>query len=58
MIDKSMWMTPEGYAGIIYDGCVYPPFCNPKYIDMLRKTPLIEGDVVIATFPKCGTTLM
>ena len=57
-IDKSKWMTPEGYAAITYEGCVYPPYMIPELIDDLRKTPLVEGDILIATFPKCGTTLM
>jgi hypothetical protein len=56
--DNNNWLTPQGYAAITYRGCVYPPVMNPVLIDELRKTPLKEGDIVVATFPKCGTTLM
>lgn len=52
------WLTSQGYAATTYRGCIYPPFMNVSLIDDLRQTPLKEGDIVIATFPKCGTTLM
>ncbi len=47
-----------GYASQMYHGVVYPPFCKADRIDELRKKPLRSDDIVIATYPKCGTTLM
>ena len=38
--------------------CRYPPFAKSGPIDSLRSLPLLPSDIVIATFPKCGTTLM
>jgi hypothetical protein len=57
--DNANWMSQEGYAGTMYHGTVYPPDMNVEALDELRATvPFRMSDIVIATYPKCGTTLM
>ena len=52
-------MTEHGYNVVYYEGVPYPPFIQPPAIDALRASSwLRESDIVIATFPKCGTTWM
>ena len=47
------------YHSMTYEGVVQPPFIKLEALDKLRKEhPLRSSDIVIATFPKCGTTLM
>ena len=47
------------YQSIWYEGVVYPPFIKPEALDQLRKQhTLRSNDIVIATFPKCGTAWM
>ena len=47
------------YQSIMYEGVVYPPFIKPEALAQLRKQhTLRSNDIVIAAFPKCGTTWM
>ena len=46
------------YNVVSYRGTPYPFFAVPSKIDELREIPLKDGDIVIATFPKCGTTVL
>ncbi|KAL6068620.1 Sulfotransferase [Balamuthia mandrillaris] len=48
-----------GYRYVLYNDIVYCPFHLPEKIDELRERFVVEeSDVVVATFPKCGTTWM
>ena len=45
------------YQSMMYEGVVYPPFIKAEALNELReKHTLRSSDIVIATFPKCGTT--
>ena len=47
------------YQSMMYEGVVYPPFIKVEALNELReKHTLRSSDIVIATFPKCGTTWM
>ena len=47
------------YQSIMYEGVVYPPFIKPEALAQLRKQhTLRSNDIVIAAYPKCGTTWM
>ena len=47
------------YQSMMYEGVVYPPFIKAEALNELReKHTLRSSDIVIATFPKCGTTWM
>lgn len=49
----------RGMAHTIVQGVVHPPFVRPDVVAHLQARFKAEpGDVFIATFPKCGTTLM
>jgi len=51
-----------GYKYVEFHGIVYPPFMVPGVVDEMRERCHLRGgkygDIVIATFPKCGTTWM
>ena len=45
------------YQSIMYEGVVYPPFIKPEALAQLRNQhTLRSNDIVIAAYPKCGTT--
>ncbi len=47
------------YQSMMYEGVVYPPFIKAEALNELREKPTLRSsDIVIATFPKCGTTWM
>jgi len=46
------------FPGTYYHDTLYPPFMNPTTLDVVRsKCHFRPSDIVIATYPKCGTTL-
>ena len=50
---KESYSFGKGWAA----GTPYPPFVTPERLQWLQKTvELRQGDVVVATFAKCGTT--
>ena len=53
-------MHPEyGYAYSMVHGVVFPPFASEEAIDEMRTVDWSqENDIMIATYPKCGTTWM
>ena len=47
------------YQSMMYEGVVYPPFIKTEVLNELREKHILRSsDIVIATFPKCGTTWM
>ena len=47
------------YQSMMYQGVVYPPFIKAEALTELRGKHILRySDIVIATFPKCGTTWM
>lgn len=58
-IDAPPVFDDRGMAHAIVQGVVYPPFVRPDVVTHLQARFKAEsGDIFIATFPKCGTTLM
>ena len=53
-------LHPEyGYAHSMVHGVVFPPFADEAAIDEMRSVDWSQdGDIMIATYPKCGTTWM
>ncbi|KAH8051731.1 sulfotransferase [Aureococcus anophagefferens] len=50
---KESYSFGKGWAA----GTPYPPFVTPERLQWLQKTvALRQGDVIVATFAKCGTT--
>jgi len=48
-----------GYNRVVVKGVPYPGFAREEWLDELQSGfKLRESDIVIATFPKCGTTWM
>ena len=50
--------SQRGYkVSLMEDGTPYPPFMNPDVVSLLQKQHNLRSkDIVIATYPKCGTT--
>lgn len=47
----------EGYKCRVVEGIVFPPFLKSSCLNKLREQNVLKAsDIVIATFPKCGTT--
>jgi hypothetical protein len=54
-----MMDSTHGYAYEVVAGKVYPPFAEESVImEMRQDFKLRDTDIVIATYPKCGTTWM
>lgn len=52
------YQSPFVYRHNIFNGYPVPPFfTKEKYDNTLHNQPLQDGDVIISTFPKSGTTL-
>lgn len=50
-------VAPTGYRFVAYGGVPYPSFMAPAALDALRsRWAPAERDIVVATYPKCGTT--
>mmetsp|Transcript_52040 Transcript_52040/g.113228 ORF Transcript_52040/g.113228 Transcript_52040/m.113228 type:complete len:384 (-) Transcript_52040:66-1217(-) len=53
------YVDEQGYAHIYIDGIMHPAyFHEPTIKEMMNDFELRDGDVVICTYPKCGTTWM
>ena len=51
-------MSEYTYRHAIVNGGVVPPFITQQFYDeTLQRVPLQEGDTIIDTYPKSGTTL-
>ncbi|CAB3396762.1 unnamed protein product [Caenorhabditis bovis] len=54
---RSVVYQPNGHPKqVVIDGEIWPPIFKPKNVRSAKMMNLNETDVVIATYPKCGTT--
>ncbi|CAI5451386.1 unnamed protein product [Caenorhabditis angaria] len=54
---RSVVYQPNGHPKqVVIDGEIWPPIFKPKNVRTAKMMQINENDVVIATYPKCGTT--
>ncbi|CAD6193848.1 unnamed protein product [Caenorhabditis auriculariae] len=54
---RSVIYQPQGHPKqAVIDGEIWPPIFKPKNVRSAKAMPMLETDVMIATYPKCGTT--
>ncbi|CAP31824.2 Protein CBR-SSU-1 [Caenorhabditis briggsae] len=54
---RSVVYQPNGHPKqVVIDGEIWPPIFKPKNVRTAKTMTFHDNDVVIATYPKCGTT--